>query len=38
MADVWTGLADCYASLVEDVRTRYGVRAGEPSRPWASAG
>jgi sugar (pentulose or hexulose) kinase len=23
MADVWKGLADCYASLVEDVRARY---------------
>lgn len=23
--DVWRGLAACYASLVEDVRTRYGV-------------
>jgi sugar (pentulose or hexulose) kinase len=25
IADVWRGLASCYASLVEDVRTRYGV-------------
>ncbi|RYZ05370.1 MAG: ATPase [Myxococcales bacterium] len=25
MADVWSGLARCYASLVEDVRQRYGV-------------
>ena len=24
MADVWKGLAACYASLVEDVRARYG--------------
>ena len=24
MADVWKGLAACYASLVEDVRSRYG--------------
>jgi sugar (pentulose or hexulose) kinase len=23
MEDVWTGLADCFASLVRDVRTRY---------------
>jgi sugar (pentulose or hexulose) kinase len=23
MADVWKGLADCYASLVQDVRARY---------------
>ncbi len=26
MADVWTGLAACYASLVEDVRARHGVQ------------
>ena len=25
MADVWSGLAACYASLVADVRARYGV-------------
>jgi sugar (pentulose or hexulose) kinase len=25
LADVWSGLAACYASLVEDVRERYGV-------------
>ena len=25
MADVWTGLAACYASLVEDVRDRYAI-------------
>ena len=25
LADVWTGLAACYASLVEDVRARHGV-------------
>ncbi len=25
MADVWKGLAACYASLVDDVRTRYGL-------------
>ena len=25
MADVWKGLAACYASLVDDVRVRYGV-------------
>jgi sugar (pentulose or hexulose) kinase len=25
MEDVWKGLADCHASLVEDVRTRYSV-------------
>jgi sugar (pentulose or hexulose) kinase len=28
MADVWTGLADCYASLVADVRSRYSVELG----------
>jgi sugar (pentulose or hexulose) kinase len=26
MADVWKGLAACYASLVDDVRARYGVQ------------
>ena len=25
LADVWSGLAACYASLVEDVRAQYGV-------------
>ncbi len=25
MNDVWTGLADCYASLAMDVRARYGI-------------
>jgi sugar (pentulose or hexulose) kinase len=28
MADVWAGLADCYASLVADVRSRYLVELG----------
>ena len=28
MADVWSGLADCYASLVKDVRARYSVEVG----------
>lgn len=28
MDDVWRGIAACYASLVEDVRTRYGVELG----------
>ncbi len=28
MADVFAGLADCYASLVEDVRARHGVALG----------
>jgi sugar (pentulose or hexulose) kinase len=28
MADVWAGLAGCYASLVADVRSRYSVELG----------
>ncbi len=28
MDDVWRGIAACYASLVEDVRVRYGVELG----------
>ncbi len=28
MEDVWSGLAACYAALVEDVRVRYGVELG----------
>ncbi len=28
MADVWRGLAACYASLVEDVRARYSLELG----------
>ena len=36
MADVWKGLAACYASLVEDVRARYGWSCG-PSPRSASA-
>ena len=28
MEDVWTGLAACYASLVEDVRARYSLELG----------
>lgn len=28
MEDVWKGLAACYASLVEDVRTRYALELG----------
>jgi sugar (pentulose or hexulose) kinase len=28
MADVWRGLADCYASLLEDVKARYSLELG----------
>ena len=33
MADVWKGLAACYASLVDDVRARYGDAAADRRRP-----